>query len=97
MPISAGKIIIPSKELDKYWVAKFNVVAGEVNGQVSLDATLIPYNEQGDVGEPIHLLPLDVLAEVQSDPDAMEIYVKVLAYLQKKGIEQGKLPEPEEE
>jgi hypothetical protein len=97
MPINAGKIIIPAKELDKYWVANFNVVAGQVNGVVHLYSTLIPYNLEGDTGEPIPLDPLDVNAEVQVDPDALEIYVKVLAYIQKKAIEQGKIPESEEE
>lgn len=97
MPITAGKIIIPAKELDKYWVANFHVMAGILNGSVSLNASLIPYNNAGDQGEAIHLDPIDVMEQVQVDPDALEIYLKVLAYLQKKAIEQGKIPEAEEE
>jgi hypothetical protein len=97
MPIQAGKIIIPAKELDKYWVLDFHVSSSGVNGSVSLNAVLIPYNNEGDIGDGITINTLNVLEEVQSDPDALEIYVKVLAYLQKKAIEQGKIPEAEEE
>lgn len=96
MAIKAAKITVPSIELDKFWVASFSVVSGEVGGPAFLYSTLIPYNAQGQTGNPITLNEIDVLEAVRTDPDAAAIYAAVLAYLEKKGIEQGKLA-PEEE
>ena len=96
MAIKAGKVIVPALELDKYWVASFSVVSGIVGGGASLSSTLIPYNDLGQTGDPIILDPIDVMDSIQTDPEAAAIYVAILAFLQKKGIEQGKLT-PEEE
>jgi hypothetical protein len=101
MPITAGKITIPAKELDKYWVHSFTVGTTGVNGQAILKASLIPYNEAGDIWQEISLDPISVFEqsainpETQEpvDPDAAVIFGLVLSYVEKKAKEQGKLPE----
>jgi hypothetical protein len=92
MPIVAKPKIIPEKTLNKFWIAKFHSDSGIVGGAASLNATLIPYNEETQqLGDPIHLDAIDVFQEVQVDPQAAQIYGYIMAYLQKKAIEQGKL------
>lgn len=91
MPIQAAPIIVPAKTLDKYWVHTFSVGTTGVNGAALLRSSLLPYNDNGDVGPEIQLDVISVFEQLSVDPDAAEIFGRVLAYVEKKAKEQGKI------
>lgn len=98
-PIAAQPTIIPAKTLDKYWVHQFAVGTTGVGGTALLNSCLIPYNDSGDVGPEIQLEPINVFeqlaidpeTQLPKDPDAAQIFALVLAYVEKKAKQQGKI------
>ena len=91
MPIEANPIIIPAKTLDKFWVHLFSVGTTGVNGEAILHSSLLPYNDSGDVGAEIPLNAISVFQECEIDQDAAQIFSLVMAYIEKKAKEQGKI------
>jgi hypothetical protein len=91
MPITADPIIIPAKTLDKYWVHSFSVGTTGVNGVAMLHSSLLPYNDGGDIGPEIVLDTINVFEQLAVDPDAAQIFGLVMAYVEKKAKEQGKI------
>jgi len=91
MPISANPITIPAKVLDKYWVETFTVGTTGLNGLALLNSSLLPYNDSGDIGPSIALDTINVFQEMATDPDAAQIFSLVMAYIEKKAKEQGKI------
>lgn len=91
MPIVADPIIVPEKVLNKFWVYSFSVGTTGVNGAALLHSSLLPYNDAGDVGPEITLDTINVFEQVAIDPDAAKIFGLVMAYVEKKAKEQGKI------
>lgn len=92
MPIKAKPIVVPEKVFDDYWVALFQSTSNGVGEKACLHSAIIPFNKtSGEAGSSINLDAIDVFAELAADADARVIYGLILAYLQKKAIEQGKL------
>ena len=94
MPVQGKPVIIPAKVLDKFWISLFQSVANLTEQTAELNATLIPYNDNGDSGEPIYLEPINVFHEVATDPEAAQIFGLIQVWLEKKAVEQGKLEAP---
>lgn len=99
MPILGKPIVIPPKTLDQFWLAIFSSVANLVEQQATLSMSIVPYNEQGEMGEVIHLDPVDIFARVnpqspEFDLQAAQIYQSILAYATKEAIAQGKIQAP---
>lgn len=90
MPISGKKIIIPARELDKYWVARFSTGAG-FGGSPKLEIVLIPYNADNATSDPIFLDPIDVFEETQNNPLAAQIYGLIMQFVEAKAKEQNKI------
>lgn len=91
MPIQAAPIVVPAKTLDKYWVHSFAVGTTGVNGNAFLRSSLLPYNDSGDVGAEISLEAINVFVETAIDQDAAQIFGLVMAYVEKKAKQQGKI------
>lgn len=91
MPIKADPIVIPEKVLNKFWVHSFNVGTTGVNGKAILHSSILPYNDSGDIGPEIVLNTIDVFSELAVDPKAAQIFGLVMAYVERKAREQGKI------
>lgn len=92
MPITPSQpITIPEKVLNKVWVTGFVSTSPGPNLATTLTIELIPYNEQGDVGARVRLDPIDVLHAAQTDPEAAQIYGRILHWVERKAKEEGKI------
>lgn len=92
MPIIGRKpIVVPEKVLDKYWVLSFLSQSAGPNLEPYLYIKMIPYNDEGDLGQTIDLEPIEIFSLMKEDKEGAMIYGQLLKWIEKVAQNQGKI------
>lgn len=94
-------VVIPAKVYDKFWVEEVIISAPNVNGDATGRVLLKKFGVFDGLAE---MMPGDngtwitienLLSKTESDNDLANIVQSLLLYIQKVGIEQGVVADPE--